>query len=129
MNTIIKTGLLALAALPALAACGGQSNDAGPSTAPAATSASSTPSSTPSTTVPATSPAVPACASVWVAGKVLPADYAGCMNGDTLEAAVSSGCGLVAYGKAWAKPGQVIKVAKTAELAADPEYKAAYSAC
>jgi hypothetical protein len=66
---------------------------------------------------------------VWAAGRVLPADYAGCQNGDTLEAAVSGGCGIIAFGKAWAKPGQTIRVAKTGELAADPAYKAAYAAC
>lgn len=119
---IIKTGLLALAALPILAACGGPADDAAPHTAPSSSTVTSTAPS-------ASTPAVPACTSVWAAGRVLPADYAGCQNGDTLEAAVSGGCGIIAFGKAWAKPGQTIRVAKTGELAADPAYKAAYAAC
>lgn len=121
---IIRTAVLALVAVPILAACGGGSDDARPSTAPSASVSSTGTGTAP----PVSTPAVPACASVWAAGKVLPADYAGCMNGDTLEAAVSGGCGVLAYGKAWAKPGQVIQVAE-GELAADPAYKAAYSAC
>ena len=36
--------------------------------------------------------AMPKCADVWIEGQRLPADYEGCMNGDVLEAGVSS-CG------------------------------------
>ncbi|MFD7157974.1 hypothetical protein ACFV9C_25455 [Kribbella sp. NPDC059898] len=127
--SILKAGLLVLLAVPALAACGGQSNDAGPSTTPT-TAASSGPGST---TPPASSaPTVPACADVWVAGQVLPADYNGCTHDNTTEAAVGHACktggDLIAYGKAWAQLGQPIKVAK-GELAADRAYKAAFNGC
>lgn len=120
---IIKTVVL-LAALPALASwpTGCASDDAGPVTSP--TRAASQP--------PASVTQVPECSQVWQTGQTLPANYAGCSNGGTVEAAVEHACksgpGLVAYGNSWAQLGGPIQTAQ-GELAADPAYKAAFDGC
>ena len=56
------------------------------------------------------SDALPVCAEVWVAGQQLTSDYEGCMDGDVLEAVVTTGDGTVYYDDRFmAQPGAVIK--------------------
>lgn len=44
----------------------------------------------PATTTPP--PDLPACAEVWVAGRTLPKDYVGCLDGEEVEGAVTTQC-------------------------------------
>lgn len=51
----------------------------------------------------------PACSQVWVEGDTLPADYEGCMDGESLVVAISDNTGAVVYDdRLAAKPGQSI---------------------
>ena len=53
----------------------------------------------------------PACAELWQVGNELPADYEGCLDGDTLVASVIDGEGNVVYDDTLqAKPGSKIEV-------------------
>lgn len=75
----------------------------------------------------------PACSEVWVAGQTLPADYEGCMNGGTLEAAASFNCedgsSLFQFeDDFWAFGGQEIHEEAGGAASAEA-YSEAYAAC
>lgn len=80
-----------LAALPALAACG---DDSEPTARDEPTSAS--PTGGPDTSEPAaptsTPPDLPACADLWVEGEVLASPYAGCLEPDGAVSKSLIGC-------------------------------------
>lgn len=108
----MRTVILTVAALIALAGCGGsgtaKADDAGSGT--------------------------PKCSDVWVDGATLPKDYDGCMSGsDMLEASVTSDCAdgsqLGGYDdRFYALLGGTIHEVK-GEIADDAGYKAAVDAC
>src|SRR5690349_23628566 len=87
-------------------ACGTQTGDPAPRASdPTSSAASSTPSA-PATSSPPRVPAgTPDCSAVWVAGKRLPAAYAGCAIDGALvkphRVGCSSGQGYVLYDQRW----------------------------
>lgn len=122
-----------------LAGCssGGGSDDAsGPGTngsdgatrSPAVTDSPSAPGAT------STTPTGPPCSSVWQEGKTLPADYAGCLDGDVPgEADVidcEDGSRLITYANEFfARSGDKIIKPADAPLQDTEEYSTAFSAC
>lgn len=80
MRRLTTVAVLALA----LTACGGGDDEAeeGGTTAPETSESSSE----------AAEPAVPTCSDVWQEGQSLPADYEGCMDGETLVVATFLSC-------------------------------------
>ncbi|MEO5665681.1 MAG: hypothetical protein ABIR39_20625 [Nocardioides sp.] len=122
--------LVALCAMTALAACGNEA-DADRASDPSSEAASETPSESPSdaTTEPG---ALPDCASVWVDGQELPADYTACTtDGETIKPARKK-CGYGATfieqdGRFFAMKGNVITDA--GDLETNEEYQQLLATC
>jgi hypothetical protein len=120
------------AALVLLSGCGDETSeptgDAGASDGASAGAGESTGSASAS---PAPASDLPSCDEVWVAGAVLPADYAGCFDGtsevlpDPLSC--SSGQKIVTYDPYWAVPGA--KVQETNGLDTDPAFATVKNQC
>ncbi|GAB3867436.1 hypothetical protein GCM10028801_41440 [Nocardioides maradonensis] len=85
MRTPIALGATALLALT-VTACGSNNDTTNGASVPSpATSTSATSSAS-------SDSAQPSCAEVWAVGKVLPAGYKGCLDGDTLVDVGSTDC-------------------------------------
>ncbi len=76
---------------------------------------------------------MPACDDVWVDGNTLPKDYEGCLNGNTIEAAVTRDCKdgtkFTTYQDHFYAVLDDTIHANMGETAADPAYKTAYNKC
>lgn len=107
------------------------------SSEPSGPSESSEPAGSPSTTDIAEIVAgLPTCDDVWVAGQVLPTDYAGCkLPGGGFDLGAVLECvdgtpGLSAHGeRLWAVLGDEIEDSGAGGLEQDPEYAAAVVSC
>lgn len=82
-------------------------------------------------------PEYPKCDDVWVAGKTLPANYDGCLNGDAVEVYSAFDCndGKTQLGsyqdRFWVvtPDGTIADVGAGKDTASDPEYAKAYDDC
>lgn len=117
---------LALGLAAGTAACGEKEPEAG-------TKASSTTTSSPKPSATPTPPATPACTAVWVAGKVFPDPYTGCLHQDKKVSFEPIRCetGQEVFrhlDRFYATPGAPIRRTK-GPLKDDPKYQKMYRAC
>lgn len=120
-----------------LAGCSSGGSSDGPDEAeqsPGSAVATDTPGASGSPAATSKVPTGPPCSSVWQEGKTLPADYEGCLDGDTPgEADVidcSDGSQLITYAdEFFARSGQEIMKPVDAPIQDTEDYSAAFSDC
>lgn len=131
----VKSTLVALALLLALAGCSGSDDESDSSGTPDASASSASSAVDDGST--SEDGATPACSEVWVEGQTLPADYGLlCQDGDRLELAVTFPCGdgggdLTGYqDRFWARlGGEIFDAGARDAMPQDPDYEADFAAC
>lgn len=138
MKATHLSGALLLAAVFALSGCGDQDGDASSEPTSSATDmpTETTPTESPTSPEPTeTEPTGPACASVWVAGEVVPADYEGCLDEEkgkwveVLDFACSSGEHVVTFRRNFYAVDAMPIVETSVPLARDKAFKKIMATC